>query len=111
MGNCPYRLSFHLERAPATRRICAGGDTAGWNEPLRMGFWGGPGNEHEAGDATKAKKLTASLRIGDDQTLLLPTAPSENRYKRRASTGAADRTFPSRASTSSKRKGFWSLQA
>src|SRR6266853_1899166 len=58
MGNCAYRLSLHAKRAPATGRICAGGDTTGWNEPLRVGFWSGPSDGREANHAAKKEELT-----------------------------------------------------
>src|SRR5467141_3731235 len=66
MGNCAYRLSLHIKRAPATRRICAGGDTTGWHEPLRVGFRGGPGEGRETNDAAKKGKLTRKSRIAQD---------------------------------------------
>jgi len=33
-------FSLHLERAPAARRIRAGGNFAGWHEHVRVGLWG-----------------------------------------------------------------------
>src|SRR5207302_989284 len=75
MGNCAYRLSLYIERAPATRRIRAGGDTAGWNEPLRVGFWRGPGNGSEADNTAKEEKLIAKSGIArDDQGPANPAA-------------------------------------
>src|SRR5258708_15264741 len=57
MGNRTYGLPLHCKRAPAAGRICAGRDSAGWNEPLRVGFWRGCCHECEDNHTAKEEKL------------------------------------------------------
>src|SRR5260370_31135699 len=119
MGNCTYRLWLHGERAPAAGRIRAGGDPAGWIEPLRVGFWGGPGEGRQVNCSAKKEELI--LQAGCTRSVSKRTSPAPFQACQRkpgtnqrlwcVSAGASDTTSIKRVNTSEMRKGFWRPRA
>src|SRR5204862_4258423 len=57
MGDRAYCFSLHDKRAAAAGRICPGGNSAGWDELIRLGFWGRPRNCQQGNDAPQKEGL------------------------------------------------------
>src|SRR5438552_16543012 len=115
MGDRAYCFSLHDKRAAAAGRICPGGNSAGWDELIRLGFWGRPRNCQQGNDAPQKEGLIPQSwhagsvpRQANPALYLRRVQESENNQRVcRGSAGASARTSLKRDSTSETRKGFW----